>query len=75
MKRPKKLSKSDKIDKDEEARVREWLATKRSSSHFTPGTFVLYNGKRYEVVYRFSNALMLGDENRDVITVFPYALN
>ena len=70
-----KLSKSDKIDKEQEAKDKAWLSSQVSSPHFTVGTFVLYDGRRYEVMYRWDNALLLRGESHEEVTVFPYALS
>jgi hypothetical protein len=40
-----KLSKSDKIDKEQEARDREFLGNPKVSSHFAVGTYISEYGK------------------------------
>ena len=40
----RKLSKSDKLDKDEEARIRAQLFASKKSQHFAEGTYVCKPG-------------------------------
>lgn len=77
----KKLSKSDKIDKNEEARIREQLSNPRTSQHFAIGTFIVEYGKgRGEIlaVLRCSKAetlLRVRWEDGSVGITKPIALN
>ena len=49
----KKISKSDKLDKEEEARIREQLSTAKKSQHFAVGTCVLApGGSRGKIIAR-----------------------
>jgi hypothetical protein len=49
----RKLSKSDKLDKDEEARIRAQLFASKKSQHFAVGTYLLKpGGARGEILAR-----------------------
>lgn len=71
----KKLSKSDAIDKEQEARERELLTHPKLSMHFRVGTFVIYNRRRYEIMERQGPALVIKGEDGVAFVIYPIALS
>lgn len=63
----RKLSKSDKLDKDEEARIRAQLFGSKKSSHFEVSTYVCKpGGGRGLVLARFNEWLTIEWEDGSV---------
>lgn len=68
-----KISKSNTLDKEQEAKDKAWLAKKTESKHFTEGTYVLYDGRRYKVAgYKGLNLIVLDEEGGTWVISHPY---
>lgn len=72
---PRKISKSDTLDKEQEARDKAWLASQKESEHFAVGTFVLCDGERYEIVGRLGRTLTVIDSAGIPMFLNPIALS
>ena len=78
-----KLSKSDRIDKEQEAKDREVLSNPKKSQHFAVGTFVNVYGKgRGEILARHTcncpnreTFLHVEWEDGSIGSIRPIALN
>jgi activator of HSP90 ATPase len=79
---PKKISKSDVLDNEQEARTKHALENWPESQHFTKGTFVMHANKRGEILAvlrckcpRGEKALRVRWEDDSVSLIEPFALN
>lgn len=76
-----KLSKSDSLDKAQEQRDREWLATLKPSKHFAKGEFILCDNRRGEILMHkirrsdSAHVLTIVWDDGSVSTIKPIALN
>lgn len=71
-----KISKSDKLDREQEAREKAWLATRKESQHFAVGTYVIYDGGKWMVDRYHGRVVWLTretDEGSETVFIFnPY---
>ena len=70
-----KLSKSDKLDKDEEARIRDDLMNPKAvCQHFATGTWVVTNNRRGKVLAKGHGVMFVQYEDGATEILRPYAL-
>lgn len=72
--KPGKLSKSDKIDPEQEAADRAWLANLPKTKHFAVGTEIVQANKVGMILERDGDALKIQWRDDSVSYVRPIAL-
>ena len=70
----KKISKSGTLDKEQEAKDKEWLANKKESQHFQVGTWVVYEDRRAEVICNRWGLLVVRYEDQTIQILRPWGI-